>query len=60
MNTVSEMFVGGAVREMNAEQATTDICKVLTDASLPQPSVEALRIALLQCATPSDAVNRLM
>ena len=60
MNTVSEMFVSGVASDMNVEHAVTDICLVLEDAKVPSAYSEALRAILLQCATSSDAVNKLM
>ena len=60
MNTVSEMFVSRVAQDMNVEHVVTDICLVLEDAKVPRAGSEALRGILLQCATASDAVNRLM
>ena len=60
MNTVSEMFVSRVAQDMNVEHVVTDICLVLEDAKVPRACSEALWGILLQCATASDAVNRLM
>ena len=54
------MFASGVAQDMKVEQVAADTCRILEDSSVPTASVEVLRSVLLQCATASDAVNKLM
>ena len=60
LSTVSEMFAAGAAREVDVDKAVEDVCRVCEEAGVPLESLEALRRALVQCTTPSDAAHVLM
>jgi len=60
LSTVSGLFAAGAPRELDADKAVSDVCRVCEDAGVSMESVEELRRALAQCITPFDAVHRLM
>ena len=54
------MFASGVAQDMKVKQAAADTCRILEDASVPTALVEVLWSVLLQCATASYAVNKLM
>ena len=60
LSTVSGLFAAGAPRELDADKAVSDVCRVCEDAGVPMESVKELRRALAQCITPFDAVHLLM